>query len=318
MSTKLILGLVATAALTVICGGVHASPVAMATNMVGKPVFREGDAGAWKMLGVLQRLSPGDTVRCGPGQQAIVMMFLDGVRFKVAANESATVAPTTVKGAEPLGGAGGATIRVAKAMTGLDTQPFLARPGQEYERLDPASPGIVIDTTTQFQWLPLDNAATYSFTLFDSHDNVVWSTRVSGTSAQYPSDLPAPIDKRAYVWTVSGFGASGKPVPKSRWGIITFLAQSDANQLTHDAADLKAEMASNPSDTTPLLVLAEEFRQYGVLEGTLETLDDTRLAGQPGLSDARQSAFAQISPLAMLLERHDSGQTTPAPAAPTF
>jgi hypothetical protein len=318
MRTKPFLGLLAVTALTAISGGVHASPVAMATNMVGKPMYREGDAGDWKTLGVLQRLSPGDTVKCGPGEQAIVMMFMDGVRFKVDANEVATVAPTTVKGAEALGGAGGATIRVAKAMTGLDSQAFLARPGQEYERLDPTSPGIVIDTTTQFQWLPLDDAVTYSFTLFDSHDDVVWSTRVVGTSAQYPSDIPPPLDKRPYVWMVSGFGDSGKPVPKTRWGIITFLAQADADQLTKDAADLKAEMTSDPSDTTPLLVLAEEFRQYGVLEGTLETLDDTRLAGQPGLSDARQSAFAQISPLAMLLERHDSGQTTPAPAAPTF
>src|SRR3569833_1521893 len=126
MKARMFAGLIAAASIVGFANVADASPVAMASNMVGKPTFRSG-GGSWKPLGVLQRLSPGDQVKCGPGEQAIIMMFTDGIRFKVASGATGTVQPTAVKGASAVGGMGGSTIRGAKAMTGLDTQPFLAR-----------------------------------------------------------------------------------------------------------------------------------------------------------------------------------------------
>src|SRR5579862_1658879 len=105
---------ISTAAFAVLSSvAAFASPVAMATNMKGKPEYRAVGAGGWKPLGVLTRLSPGDNVKCGPGEEAVVMMFVDGVRFRVASNSTGTVAASGVSGAQKMAGMGGATIRVA-------------------------------------------------------------------------------------------------------------------------------------------------------------------------------------------------------------
>jgi hypothetical protein len=306
MRAKLYAGLLATAALAAIAGVAHASPVAMASNMVGKPVYRSG-GGAWKPLGVLQRLSPGDEVKCAPGQQAVIMMFTDGVRFKVASGKTGTVEPTSVRGAQPVGGAGGATIRVAKAMTGLDTQPFLARPGHSFERLETSSPGIVIVGTPSVTWAVTDpGTATYVLTLFNQNNNVVWSTRTSGPTADLPTDV-ALVTRRPYVWTIAEYSKSGKPYPGTRWGIVTFLSSDDAAQLNSDAKSLNDQFSANPTDFTPKLLLAELYRSYGVYNGTLEALQDAMPSGQPGITKAMEDAIAQVSPYAVFLHRLDAG-----------
>jgi len=277
-----------------------ASPVAMATNMTGKPQYRASGA-SWKPLGVLTRLSPGDSVKCGPGQEAVVMMFVNGVRFRVASNSTGTVGPNSVRGAELMAGAGGATIRVAKAMTGLDTDPFLARAGLSHQRLDKSSPGIMTAGTTTFTWPALEDAASYTFTLFDQHDNVVWSVRTNQTSADYPSDLTPLVSKRPYVWKLSGFGESGKPVVSAPWGIITFLTTDDQNQLAADINALNAQLAADPSDLTPLTLEVERYAQDGVFEGAISTLEDVRLNGQPGIQDSLADHYAMVSHMAVML-----------------
>lgn len=319
MRAHIYAGLMAAAVLASISGAAVASPVAMASNMVGKPEFRSG-SGPWKPLGVLQRLSPGDTVRCGPGQQAVIMMFTDGVQFKLAANKTGVIEATSVRGADPVGGMGGATIHVAKAMTGLDTQPFLARPGHSFERLEPGSPGIVIAGAKSVTWSVTDaGVAGYILTLFNQSNNVVWSTHVSDHTADLTTDFPALATKRPYVWTLTQLGPSGKAIAGTRWGIVTFLTQADSDQLLGDVSELKAQFASNPNDFTPILLEAELYRSYGVYNGTLEALQDAQPSGEPGIDTAMDDAFAQVSPYAVFLHKLDIGQAgSPSPDAGQF
>jgi hypothetical protein len=206
---------------------------------------------------------------------------------------------------------GGATIRVAKNMTGLDTDPFLARPAFSHERLDPSSPGIMAAGSTSFTWQPLPDAVVYTFTIFDQHDNVVWSVRSTNTTESMPSDIPPLASRRPYVWKLSGFGDSGKPVPQTRWGIITLLSSDDQAQLTTDANALKAQIAANPQDTTPLTLLAELYAEYGVYEASLSTLEDTRLSNQPGIGFTISDHYAKVSHLAVML----AAQAASAPPA---
>jgi hypothetical protein len=194
-------------------------------------------------------------------------------------------------------------------MTGLDTEPFMARPPLSHQRLDPSSPGIMLAGTTSFQWRSLPAAAVYTFTLFDQHDNVIWSTRTTDTTAQLPADVPALSTRRPYVWTVAGFGESGKPVTNTPWGIITFLTKEDQDALNADVQSLGDQIAANPSDSTPRLLLAQLYREYGVYEGAISTLDDGHLAGQPGLDDLLRDTYAQVSPLALLLYRQSMTPT---------
>ena len=108
-------------------------------------------------------------------------------------------------------------------MTGSRIDAFIARPAQSHQRLTPQSTGWMLEGERHFEWAPIPGAATYSFTLFDSNDNVVWSSRASGTSVDYPAELPFFTLRRPHVWRLAAFGHSGKPLPEARWGFVTFL-----------------------------------------------------------------------------------------------
>lgn len=306
MRAQILAGLMAAAAMATLTSSVHASPVAMASNMVGKPTFRSG-GGPWKPLGVLEQLSPGDTVKCEPGQSAVIMMFTDGIRFEVASGKTGTIEPTKVLGAQSVGDMGGATIRVAKAMTGLDTEPFLARPGHSFERLETNSPGIVIQGAPSVTWAPVDtDVASYTLTLFNQNNNVVWSTTVSTNTAELPASMPQIALKKPYVWTITEFGPIGKP-SGSRWGIVTFLTQTQADELNGNVKVLRDQFTATPTDYSPLLLIAELYRSYGVYTGTAEALQDAAPSGLPGVNEAFENVFAQASPLAALLHKLDQG-----------
>ncbi|MGO8673785.1 MAG: hypothetical protein ACLQVD_20800 [Capsulimonadaceae bacterium] len=278
-----------------------ASPIALATNLTGPPQSRPA-GGDWQPMHILQRLSAGDEIRCGAGQNVTILILSTGVRFEVAAGHDAHVGQTAIAGAVATGPMGGASIQVAKAMTGLDTEPFIARPTISHQRLVKSSPGIMAAGTRSFDLPPLDgDIAFYTFTLFDKHDNVVWSVRTADQHVDCPADLPDFTLRRPYVWTESGFGPSGKPVPATRWGIITFLSTDDAASLDAQVKALNADLAASPQDNTPLLMQAELYRQYGVLEGTLEKLEDNRLHGIPGIDQAQHDTYAEVSPYALML-----------------
>lgn len=311
MRSNIQIGLMAAAAIVALSGAAHASPVAMASNMVGKPSYKSG-GGPWKPLGVLERLSPGDEVKCGPGEQATIMMFTDGVRYQIASGATGTIEPTAVKGGKSVGDMGGATIRVAKAMTGLDTDSFLARPGHSFERLETNSPGVVILGAPSVTWAAVDSGvASYTLTLFDRYNNVVWSTSVTSNTAQLPSSLPQIVPKKSYVWTLTEFGANGKPTAL-RWGLVAFLTQSDADDLASSVKTLRDQYTANPSDNSPLLLVAALYRSYGVYNGELEALQDANTNGQPGINDAIADTFTQAGPYATLLNKLDSQSAAPA------
>lgn len=274
-----------------------AAPVGIASQVSGSAEYRSG-SGAWKPLRLLQRLEAGDMVRNGPGGEIVVMLLSNTERFKVPAGATATVEAGGVKGASKVAGLRGPAMRVASAMGGSRPGGFMARPAQSHQRLNPQFPGWMIAGERRFEWPALPGAATYSFTLFDRADNVVWSARVPGTSAEYPAELPAFKLRQPYVWRLAAFRDNGNTLP-ARWGVLTFLSREDADRLTAEARAL--EQQASGDDTTALILLAELYREYGVLEKTLETLESEPLLNQPGIREAQAQVYGEISPYAGLL-----------------
>jgi len=190
---------------------------------------------------------------------------------------------------------------------------FFARPAQAHQRLQPDYPGWMMEGERQFSWAPIPRAASYTFSLFDQNDNVIWSQRVTDPKAEYPADLPFFSLRRAYVWRIVALGTSGKPLPESRWGILTFLSTQDAQQLTTEAKELEAQAKTEPNDATTLVLLAELYRSYGVLEKTLEILERPELENQSGIKEAQAEAYGEISRYALLLRTPPSGNAAPNP-----
>jgi hypothetical protein len=282
--------------------GAAAAPVGMPCRLAGKPEVRAG--GIWKPLRLMQPLEPGDVVRCGPGAAAAIVLFDRGKRFEVEAGGEAVVEAGQLKGRRitPLAPLTGTAARVAQGLTGPRIAGFMARPARSHRRLTPQAPGWLTDDRLTFEWSAVAGAATYSFTLFDQQDNVVWSQRVAEPRAEYPPSLPAPTPGRPYVWRMVPFGPSGKPMASGdAWGVITVLSRADADRLVAEEAELQEKARQQPDDTTFLVLQAELYRQYGVLDRALEILEDPRLIGQPGVQEALDEIYRQVSPYAQLL-----------------
>jgi hypothetical protein len=277
-----------------------AAPVGIASHITGAAEVRSGE-GAWKPLRLLQRLESGDKVRCGSGAEVTVVLFDSATRYKVDAGATGVIGSHGVQGGHPATGLPGPGIRIAKAMVGSRMDAFVARPAQSHQRLTPQSPGWIAEGERHFEWPAQPGAATYSFTLFDANDNVVWSARATAPAADYPADLPFFTLRRPYLWRLVAFGSSGKPLTGARWGLLTFLSREDAGQLTSEAQALEEAANADPSDVTPRVLLAELYRGYGVLEKTLEVLESPQLANQPGIQELQEEVYQQASRYAQLL-----------------
>src|SRR5205807_2526066 len=130
----------------------------------GAPQLTSG--GATKPLHLLQRVQPGDTVKCGAGAAATIVLFGNGARYKIGAGGHGVVSATGVTGAQALGGLSGPSNRVAQALGGSRSGAFMARPAaQQHGPLMAATAvpnrGWMLDSDHHFQWDPIPGAATY-------------------------------------------------------------------------------------------------------------------------------------------------------------
>lgn len=279
---------------------VVAAPAGTAINVNGKVEYRAKGASNWMPLQLRQKLEAGDAVRCGAGAQATLVLFSTGERFQVPAGKEAQVEAAGITGAQSLGALQGPSARVAKALAGAPTGVVRARPAPSHRRLQARGPCWLVEGERKFQWDAETGAASYALTLFDQADNVVWSQRTTEPAAEYPADLAPLGQRRPYLWKLTFFGRSGKPAG-SRWGLITLLSAADAERLAGDEKELLAAIQAAPDDATPRLLLADLYQSYGVYERTLEVLDDLRPSGQPGLLEALDATYRQISPMAHML-----------------
>lgn len=289
-------------------GKAFAVPVGMASHVAGKAEVNSG--GATKPLHLLQRLNAGDKVICGPGGAATIVLFGNGNRYQIAAGKSGVVQESNVTGAQALGGLSGPSGRVARALGGSRSGAVMARPAQQQHQAMPLNgPGWMVEGEAHFQWDAIPGAATYLFSLLDQNDNVVWHVRGDEMTADYPADLPALSLNRPYVWRLGALGKSGKALPDVRWGVITFLSKEDADKLTGEVQAFQQQIAKTPNDAAQQrLMLAELYRNYGVYEKVLSTLEDQSIANQPGIKEAIDDAYKQVSTYAQAL--HTSGNNT--------
>jgi hypothetical protein len=299
-----------------ITGTSRAASVGMATHVLGKTEIRSAGGGAWKPLRLMQPLDAGTQVRCGAGAEAVVVLFENAARYKIGPGATATLGPHQVSGAVRDTALPGPAIRIAKAMGGSRLDAFIARPAQSHQRLTPQFPGWMAEGERHFDWAAMPGAATYSFTLFDPNDNVVWSARGTDPKAEYPVELPYFALRRPHVWRLVAFSPGGKPLPGARWGLVTFLSQQDIDQLTAEVHTLEALAQTESTESTGLVLLAELYRSYGVLEKALEVLESPQLASQPGIQEAQEEIYRQAGRCVQLFRPPSSNAADEANSAP--
>ncbi|HEY0075215.1 MAG TPA: hypothetical protein VGB77_14040 [Abditibacteriaceae bacterium] len=275
-----------------------AAPVGMAAQVKGSVTLKKADKEA--PLKLLQRVESGDVVRTGAGAQAIIVLFDGGARYQIGAGQSATIRPGQVIGATKMAGMSGPSAAVAQKLGGARVGAVMARPARTVERMTPQFPGWLPLDKPKFEWLPLTGALNYTFTLFDQFDNVIWSVQTDKLFAEFPANAPALREQRPYLWRLSGFGTTGRPVQDSRFGLVTFLSSAEGEALNKLAGELQAQ-AKNAEDKTPFFMLAEAYREKGVLGRTLEVLEEESLRDEEGLEGAKSDVIQALSPFTRAL-----------------
>ena len=296
-------------AITACTAGIaNANPVGMVCYLSGSAQVHK--ASGWGNATMLERLEPGDTLRCSGGAQAVVVIFASGARYRVTG--TGTVGAGGVSGGQALAGLSGPSAQVAQQLGGARTGAFGMRGGTEApKRLYKTDPGYWIEGDKSFHWDPVENAASYSFTIFDCLDNIVWSIRTTDTAVQYPDNLPPLLTTmpntriRPYVWRLCSFGASGKPIGGgASWGVFSVLSKADADALQSNANAFQTQLAATPADPTTLPLEMELYREYGDYQTMIELWDQPQLRDNPGRLAAMTDIYREISRYAQALANH--------------
>jgi hypothetical protein len=270
-----------------------AEAVAMLFHIAGTVEMRTHTSDTWGSAHVLQRLNSGDQIRCAPGAQAGIVILADGSRYLATAGAPVLIQATRVQGAQPLGKPQGLSARAAEKLAG-------ARTGASMSRLPVAPQDLVYHFDgwlpagmRKFAWndpnefAPFD-AATYSFTLFDHDGNVVWSVRTARKEAEAPADIPDFVTERPYLWRLTGYSEKGIVLKSQQaWGMVTFLTDTQAEELQSDVKDLQAQRTAlkqvgirEPRENAAALsdlryytaLTAAFYRQHGVMMGAFDLL----------------------------------------------
>jgi hypothetical protein len=294
-----------------------AAPVGMIADMKGAPQVKVGSA--WTRLRLLQRLEPGQVVKAPAGSEASIVVFANGQRYKVAAGQQATVTENGINGGQRLAALGGASARVAQRLGGSRTGAVRGRPPEAANPLSAQFKGWMLEGERTFQWDAIGrwdaasnqqvNAPLYSFTLFDQYDTPLWTTRTAELQATYPADLP-PLQatnlggtRRVYTYRLIPLDEKGAPILSllSKWGVVTFLRQADADALMAEEQEFQPQYEANKDDPITLALRAELYRRYDVLQKVLETFQGGQFepeAFQPTVNEILQQVGRFASALA--------------------
>jgi len=276
-----------------------AAPVAISGQVTGKRAeLQTGGKGAWQALAPLRKLEPGDRIRCGPDSRAVLVLLSSKERFQVEPGQEAEVLESGIRGAKSLGGLTGPAAATAAKLAGSRTGAFTARPAERFSPLFRGFKGWLPEGERRLRWEPAAGAATYVLSLFDARSNLVWqSERASAPEAELPAEKEIQA-RQPYLWRLVPYGASGRPLPAARWGVLTWLPRAEGEALDADAEALRAQDREDPRDPTALFLLAELYRQHGVLDGTLETLSTLQSRGVDGVELPLAETYSQLGPFA--------------------
>jgi hypothetical protein len=284
--------------------------VGMVVSVKGAPRLGEGRL----RLGV--RVSPGDTILCAPGSEAVVVLFANGQRFLVTSGAPGRVSAAAVAGAKGLGAVGRTSAGAARALIGAKNGSTAARGRGSYGNFSMlAEPetaagtvgasrpdlGFLVEGTRVLSLPTVPETQHVLFTLYDTNSDVVHAARVSGPQVQIPAGVTLQ-SRRAYVWSAVYFTSADPPgaaAPNPMrqqpfWGLVTWLSPEDARRVgtAVGAATMNSLLTSDASEST---LATQLFAEYNILGAEWMILNDLRKRNVEGANDAFYSLLARPS-----------------------
>lgn len=253
---------------------VSAAPVGMICSLKGK-AHVNGDTAR-----VLQNLKVGDMIACEPNSSVIVVIFGNGERFKLTGK--GTVQGDIVTGAVALGGLQGASAEAARTIVGSRTGATLSRDPIPTSRIRGIDPDWISDETRSLSWKAVPEASSYTFSLYDTHDDAVYTARTAGNVSQVSLKSANLVPGQVYIWKMTarneksaaiGRKRQNQTSPPVRWGTLAVLTDKEIESVKAGAKGIEA-MKKDGDDKSFIVLLAGIYRSHGLLKLAIETLED--------------------------------------------
>ena len=123
----------------------------------------------------------------------------------------------------------------------------------------------------KFAWEPVADAVRYDVRLQNREEQVLYKTTVTATAFQYPADGPVLEPGQKYWWRVSAVGKDGQMDVAGTFFQTLPAAQAKEFQTTE--ADLKKQIAANPNDSGPRILLAFLYEENGMYDAAARSYD---------------------------------------------
>jgi hypothetical protein len=141
---------------------------------------------------------------------------------------------------------------------------LLATRGLEMRLRAPVEGVFISEAHPKFAWEPVPDATRYDVRLQNREEEVLYKTTVTTTEFQYPANGPALEPGQKYWWRVSAVGKDGQMDVAGTF--FQTLPAKQAQEFKTTEADLKKQIAANPSDTGPRVLLAFLYEENGMYD----------------------------------------------------
>ncbi len=145
------------------------------------------------------------------------------------------------------------------------------RTGSVVKLRTPVEGVYVSEAHPKFSWEPVEGATKYEVRVQNREEEVLFKTTVTGTSFTYPSDGPPLEPGQKYWWRLIAFGSDGAPSMAGTF--FQTLPAAQAKDFKLAEADLKKQVAANPKDTGPRILLAFLYEENGMYDSAWHSYD---------------------------------------------
>lgn len=143
--------------------------------------------------------------------------------------------------------------------------------GGEVKLRTPVEGVFVSEARPKFTWEPVKDATKYEVRVQDRDEKLLYKTTVSGTEFTYPANGPLLEPGQKYWWRLIAFGKDDATTVAGTY--FQTLPSSQAKTFKDAEADLKKQVATNPKDTGPRILLAFLYEENGMYDAAAHTYD---------------------------------------------
>lgn len=262
--------------------------VAVITSINDKvEVERTTDRGKWKRPNLLLKLYVEDRIRIGDKGKATLLFIKDKHLESLISDTSPYIATATSTGCVGVP----EELHIRTAPPSVDIDPIIprleeaefVRHGGIILRGSYSEEGYVMPLVNflgikmatlfpTFWWPSIPEVNEYRFILLEKGDQgiweKIWEKKTSLNKIDYPEEAPSLKMGKRYIFRVQALREN--EMETEAWATFEVLSEEKITQTKEAEKGFKKMIEENPDDSTPYLLLAETYRNNGLLDEAID------------------------------------------------